>query len=111
MNEQQWNGALSAIRAEASLKEETLAYLARRTHGYRRAPVRRQLGAALAAMTAVVCWLKHLSWAVPVMLFVLIAAAAAVYFGCLLLFRNDTVMELLHKGLERLQKHGKGRNI
>ena len=63
------------------------------------------LGAALAAMTAVVCWLKHLSWAVPVMLFVLIAAAAAV------LFRNDTVMELLHKGLERLQKHGKGRNI
>lgn len=34
---------------------------------------------------------------------VLIAAAAAVYFGCLLLFRNDTVMELLHKGLERLQ--------
>ena len=61
------------------------------------------LGAALAAMTAVVCWLKHLSCAVPVMLFVLIAAAAAVYFGCLLLFRNDTVMELLHKGLERLQ--------
>ena len=54
-------------------------------------------------MTAVVCWLKHLSWAVPVMLFVLIAAAAAVYFGCLLLFRNDTVMEPLHKGLERLQ--------
>ena len=34
MNEQQWNGAFSAIRAEASLKEETLAYLARRTHGY-----------------------------------------------------------------------------
>ena len=33
----------------------------------------------------------------------LLAAAAAVYFGCLLLFRNDTVMELLHKGLERLQ--------
>ena len=62
------------------------------------------LGAALAAMTAVVCWLKHLSWALPVMLFVLIAAAVAVYFGCLLLFRNDTVMELLHKGLERLQK-------
>ena len=45
------------------------------------------------------------------MLFVMIAAAVAVYFGCLLLFRNDTVMELLHKGLERLQKHGKGRNI
>lgn len=54
MNEQQWNGAFSAIRAEASLKEETLAYLARRTHGYRRAPVRRQLGAALAACLVVV---------------------------------------------------------
>ena len=51
MNEQQWNGAFSAIRAEASLKEETLAYLA---HGYRRAPVRRQLGAALAACLVVV---------------------------------------------------------
>jgi len=61
------------------------------------------LGAALAAMTAVVFLLKRLTWTVPVMLFVLIAAAAAVYFGCLLLFRNDTVMELLHKGLERLQ--------
>ena len=47
--------------------------------------------------------LKHAALSVPVMLFVLIAAAAAVYFGCLLLFRNDTVMELLHKGLERLQ--------
>ena len=35
-------------------KEETLAYLARRTHGYRRAPVRRQLGAALAACLVVV---------------------------------------------------------
>ena len=54
MNEQQWNGAFSAIRAETSLKEETLAYLARRTHGYRRAPVRRQLGAALAACLVVV---------------------------------------------------------
>lgn len=54
MNEQQWNGAFSAIRAEESLKEETLAYLARRTHGYRRSPVRRQLGAALAACLVVV---------------------------------------------------------
>ena len=41
MNEQQWNGAFSAIRAETSLKEETLAYLARRTHGYRRSWARR----------------------------------------------------------------------
>lgn len=56
MNEQQWNGAFSAIRAEASLKEETLAYLARRTHGYRRSPVRRQLGAALAACLLVSPW-------------------------------------------------------
>ena len=54
MNEQQWNGAFSAIRAEESLKEETLAYLARRTHGYRRSPVRRQLGAALAACLVIV---------------------------------------------------------
>lgn len=54
MNEQQWNEAFSAIRAEESLKQETLAYLARRTHGYRRAPLRRQLGEALAACLAVI---------------------------------------------------------
>lgn len=54
MNEQQWNGAFSAIRAEESIKQETLAYLTRRTHGYRRSPVRRQLGAALAACLVLV---------------------------------------------------------
>lgn len=54
MNEQQWNGAFSAIRAEESLKKDTLAYLARRTHGYRRVPMRRHLGAAVAACLVLV---------------------------------------------------------
>ena len=54
MNEQQWHGAFSAIRAEESLKQETLDYMARRTHGYRRAPDRRQLGAVLAACLVLV---------------------------------------------------------
>ena len=55
------------------------------------------LGVALAAMTAVVFWLKYLPWTASVMLFVLIAAAVVVYFGMLVLGGNEIIKEVIRK--------------
>lgn len=56
---------------------------------------------ALLVMAAVVLVLRHLPGSTPWLVLPMIAVAAVCYLGILILFKNELVMELLHKVLKR----------